>query len=37
MGAARPLGRSEFTAGTTFTGNQLAFADLLVEQLTSAA
>jgi type I restriction enzyme R subunit len=25
---------SEFTAGTTFTGNQLAFADLLVEQLT---
>lgn len=25
---------SEFTAGTIFTGNQLVFADLLVEQLT---
>ena len=25
---------SSFTAGTTFTGNQLAFAELLVEQLT---
>jgi len=25
---------SEFTAGTTFTGNQLAFAELVVDQLT---
>lgn len=25
---------SSFTAGTTFTGNQLAFVELLVEQLT---
>jgi type I restriction enzyme R subunit len=32
--AAAVEAHSGFRAGTTFTGNQLAFADLLVEQLT---